>query len=215
METLNSTMFFPWVGDDYSTGGIFKKKILILGEAHYCETPENCGGCKPGARNGCNEFTIDRIREQFSPTGKKHAIYTKLAKLFLNCHESVNNDDKIRFWNSVAYYNYIQTSVSDQARVAPNSEMWNLSKKAFNDVMDYLKPDFLLILSYRLWDNLPGQAGIDWPVGPEIQINDSTEKTWIYKGAHKETLSYVICHPSSSHFNYGYIPIIEKAINLS
>ena len=34
--------FHPYIGSNYSTGGIFKKKILVLGESHYCSEEEAC-----------------------------------------------------------------------------------------------------------------------------------------------------------------------------
>jgi hypothetical protein len=80
--------------------------------------------------------------------------------------------------------------------------------------MDKLEPDLLLILSSRLWNNLPGE-GVDWPAGPIISENSITEKTWYYKGRRKNTLSLVIYHPSSSAFSYSYIPVIKKFLTLS
>lgn len=38
---MNSNIFFqPFVGKDYANGGIFGKRIMILGESHYCD--ESC-----------------------------------------------------------------------------------------------------------------------------------------------------------------------------
>ena len=38
---MNSNVFFqPFVGKDYANGGIFDKRIMILGESHYCD--ESC-----------------------------------------------------------------------------------------------------------------------------------------------------------------------------
>ena len=33
--------FRPWVGEKYHTVGIFGKKILVLGESHYCKEDKN------------------------------------------------------------------------------------------------------------------------------------------------------------------------------
>ena len=40
---MKHVFFKPWVGKDYSTGGIFKKKILVVGESHYCDGCNYCG----------------------------------------------------------------------------------------------------------------------------------------------------------------------------
>jgi hypothetical protein len=217
MNNLNfdSVFFFPWIGTDYNNGGIFKKKILILGESHYCEDPGVCSGCTPGVKDSeCNLLTQKVIKGQFTDGEKKHSIFTKLAKLLLD-KETIEINDKENFWNSVAFYNYVQTSVASGARVAPNDKMFSNSFQSFNEVMDKLDPDFLLIVSCRLWKNLPGRAGIEWPAGPIIEENNIVEKTWYYKGKRKNTLSIVIYHPSSPSFSYEYSSVVRKALSLS
>ena len=35
---MKDNIFFqPFVGKDYANGGIFGKRIMILGESHYCD----------------------------------------------------------------------------------------------------------------------------------------------------------------------------------
>jgi hypothetical protein len=211
---FDSVMFLPWIGKDYANGGVFKKKILILGESHYCEDPNECNGCRPGIKSDCNFLTYNAIKGQFTYGEKKHPIFTKLARL-LTGKEMIDLTDKEDFWNSVSFYNYVQTSVSGKPGVAPTSEMFQMSFQSFNEVMEKLTPDFLLIVSSRLWENLPGREGVEWPAGPIIEENNIVERTWYYKGKTKDTLSIVIYHPSSRSFSYEYIPVVRKALSLS
>ena len=45
---MDKVNFRPWIGADYETGGIFGKKILVLGESHYCIRELSEGGrCFP------------------------------------------------------------------------------------------------------------------------------------------------------------------------
>ena len=37
---MSKIIFKPFVGSRYSNGGIFGKKILVLGESHYCDESE-------------------------------------------------------------------------------------------------------------------------------------------------------------------------------
>lgn len=194
---MKSVMFFPWIGKNYSNGGMFKKKILILGESHY--GAEDCG----------SDFTSAIIEDQLTPGEKRHAIYTKLAKLFVD-RDFLSDEEKKEFWHSVAFYNYTQSSASEP-RESPTDEMWSDSEKPFGEVMENLKPDFLLVCGRRLWGHLPGECGVDWSEGPTIK----GEETWYYKGKISNTLSLVICHPSSSRFSYDSIPIVKKALTLS
>ena len=54
---MNSNIFFqPFVGKDYANGGIFGKRIMILGESHYCdESCTDCGDCQ--LHRECLNFT--------------------------------------------------------------------------------------------------------------------------------------------------------------
>ena len=61
-----SILFEPWVGKDYTTGGVFNKKVLVLGESHYCNDL-NSGKCKKcvkvNMRSECFSQTQDVIEE--------------------------------------------------------------------------------------------------------------------------------------------------------
>lgn len=38
-----NVFFQPYVGKDYTIGGLFGKRIMVLGESHYCD--EGCADC--------------------------------------------------------------------------------------------------------------------------------------------------------------------------
>lgn len=41
---MNDGLFFrPFVGSSYADGGLFGKRIMVLGESHYCD--EGCADC--------------------------------------------------------------------------------------------------------------------------------------------------------------------------
>ena len=51
-----NVFFQPFVGKDYTTGGIFGKRIMVLGESHYCD--EGCTDCGNVANHReCRTFT--------------------------------------------------------------------------------------------------------------------------------------------------------------
>ena len=45
---MSNIFFKPFVGKDYANGGLFGKRIMILGESHYCD--EGCVDCE-----NCNQ----------------------------------------------------------------------------------------------------------------------------------------------------------------
>lgn len=51
-----NVFFQPFVGKDYTTGGIFGKRIMVLGESHYCD--EGCADCgNISSHRECMAFT--------------------------------------------------------------------------------------------------------------------------------------------------------------
>ena len=54
---MSMNVFFqPFVGKDYTTGGIFGKRIMVLGESHYCD--EGCADCgNISSHRECMAFT--------------------------------------------------------------------------------------------------------------------------------------------------------------
>lgn len=57
---MENVFFKPWVGKNYHTGGIFKKKILVVGESHYCG---GCNECGLKYSPECDELTTTGVME--------------------------------------------------------------------------------------------------------------------------------------------------------
>ena len=45
-DIMNNVIFTPWVGKFYQKNGYENKKILILGESHYCHKCKELDGIK-------------------------------------------------------------------------------------------------------------------------------------------------------------------------
>lgn len=131
---MQHVFFKPWVGDNFSEGGLWSKKILILGESHY-QWNKNIPLTE--------DLTIQCIREQIDG-GYTKAFWTNIVITLLNIRPSL--EDKYRCWHSVAFYNYIQCSVGFGPRVRPTPEMWAKSQTAFSEVIDELQPDCIIVL---------------------------------------------------------------------
>jgi hypothetical protein len=58
----NNIFFQPFVGKDYADGGIFGKRIMVLGESHYCDDGcADCGDCR--LHRECMGFTQGVLRD--------------------------------------------------------------------------------------------------------------------------------------------------------
>lgn len=63
----DGVFFRPFVGASYAGGGLFGKRIMVLGESHYCD--EGCADCGNCLRHReCMEFTSGVV-EQYLDRG--------------------------------------------------------------------------------------------------------------------------------------------------
>ena len=186
--------FKPWVGANYQDGGRFGKRILVLGESHY-QWDKNI----PLDREP--NLTRDCVISQISDPGKYEkeslAFWTKIVIAFLN--RSPSDEDKHEFWHSVAFFNTIQESVGFGARVRPTDLMWKNGCLAFGEVVSKYCPEFIAVLGYEHWSNLPEfESG----TGPTITGGDGNkEQTGYYDHRRGRALAFRLMHPSSGRFS--------------
>lgn len=211
MNTSN-IFFLPWVGQRYSQG-INGKKVLILGESHHCDDKKGCSNCDEYILKNeeCIDFTKGVLRSYIGylkgdlDFDKWMNSFTKFANIFKG--EKLSNTDLISFWNSVAFYNYVQKAVSE-ARVSPIREDFDKSFVAFQELINNLNPDLVIIWGLRLWDNLPKNGNFT------KNFNSDIESTYYLENKGEKILCFVICHPSSSRFSYKYSNELAKLIQL-
>jgi len=178
--------FIPWKGENYETG-FAGRHVLVLGESHYCASAEDV---KP-------EMTCEIIRDLFNPDSESEPYkntYTKFAKAMLG-RETLTFADKKTFWNSVAFYNFVQTAMTGP-RLAPSTDDFKCSEGAFFEVMETLRPDLIIVWGSRLYNNLP-RGGMQ---GPDLRAPDGKWiETWKYflkDGSDVPVLP--IMHPSAA-----------------
>lgn len=194
---MSAIFFKPWIGDDYQAGKRFGKRVMILGEAHY-QWEETI--------TPYPELTRTAIRNQIDGV-YTYAFWTRVASAFLGHKPDLT--EKREFWPSVAFYNYIQESAGFGPRIPPTSEMWTKSEPGFAKVLNKHVPQVLIVLGYRLWNNIPDLAGAsDQPI-----IGAPQTQTWRYPLAGGGTcLAYGIRHPSSGFTGGAWQPHILEAI---
>lgn len=66
----NNIFFQPFVGKHYADGGMFGKRIMILGESHYCdEECTDCGDCR--LHRECMGFTQNVLADYLDETNER------------------------------------------------------------------------------------------------------------------------------------------------
>ena len=174
---MKTPFFQPFVGKDYASGGIFGKRIMILGESHYCE--EGCADCgNSGAHRECCAFTNgvvgDYLDEQ-KPRERWMSTFLKFERSLVG-HET-DWSERHRIWQSMMFYNYLQTAMGGPRQAGSDAE-YRLSEEPFFNVLDQLRPQYIIAWGNRLWGQMP--AGQRWQDGDDITIDNYTVYTGSY-----------------------------------
>lgn len=196
---MENVRFLPWVGRYYSKG-IAGKRIIVLGESHYCAS----------VKDAIPELTINIIKDLFDPNSEHEGYkntYTKFERALTG--KPLSFAEKEEIWNSVLFYNYVQVPLSG-ARIAPTSEEFASSETAFFEILEEYQPDYLLVWGQRLYKNLP-RHGYQLP---DLQISaEEGFETWAYALSNCHTVQVLpIIHPSAAFVPEYWHKVIQAFI---
>lgn len=142
----SSVKVHPWVGIHFTSPLHFAYKTIILGESNFT-TPEKFvpSLVQDCVRDDCSSDSQIRDTTGFC------RFSTKIRRIVFGRDEKVGPE---HFWQDVAFYNFVQFLVGDQARVRPTFEMWEQSVPAFIEIIKELKPSRVFVLGKANWQNL-------------------------------------------------------------
>jgi hypothetical protein len=203
---MSANIFFdPWIGVNYGTKeSIFKKKILILGDSHYCDV--NCPNSNTcGERNlheNCTDFTTDGILcyldQEIKTTWKK--TYTTFINSMIGRDSSLKYKEE--FFDSIVFYNYLQVAAGKTAGLTQNYDYTgDKHLRSFYEVLDKFLPDIVICWGTKVWNALPN----DWEYGEAekgkgILINSEIFKDYYcYPYKDKKILLIRVHHPSAGY----------------
>lgn len=194
---MSNIFFKPFVGKNYQTGGIFGKRIMVLGESHYCgDGCADCGNCSTHAE--CADFTKNVMKKYLGPHDWKKWMNTLLRfERSLVGHTTIENEQS-EIWNSVLFYNYLQVAM-DGPRQAGNGAAYQAAVPAFYEVLDTYQPEVIIVWGKRLWYALPGDER--WQEGEPIVTEDGqTVETGFYRLSNGNRAKVMaVYHPSTAY----------------
>lgn len=204
---MEHVFFEPWVGENYATGGIFGKRILVLGESHYCGGCDNCGDIYN--RGECARFTTEKCVKPYL-NGKAERWRATFKKFEQTLVEG-EIDDELRkdIWNSVIFYNYLQVS-KNQPRENCLWDEYRRSDDAFFEVLEKYHPQLIIAWGVsRMYYNMPG--GEKWEAGEEKIVGDYSVRNGYYILPDETKVRIIwIYHPST-----GFSPDWWREVVLS
>ena len=190
---MSKIFFEPWIGNQYHNGGIFKKKILIVGESHYCG---GCDECGLKYNQHCTDLTTTKcIQDYLDPNCEREPW----MKTFLKFERSLVNfetdaEDREKIWNSVAFFNFLQVAMNG-ARESGSPEDYEEGAEAFLEVINDLKPELIIVWGVgKLYYSLPEQS---WEEGETVTVDGYNVLNGYYtlNDGHKSRIFFVY-HPS-------------------
>lgn len=191
---MEKLFFKPWIGENYESGGLFGKKILVIGESHYCDGCDKCGG---DPRNDeCSDFTKNVVLSVINGESSRWSGTFRKFERSLVGHDTTH-EQSVEIWQSLAFYNYLQVAVSGP-REAGDWYDYEKSEAAFYDVLESLQPDVIIVWGVtRMWDNMPSKG---WEKGDEIKIDSYSVKNGWYTLANGHRIRAIwVYHPSTSY----------------
>lgn len=192
---MKHVKFEPWVGMDYSTGGVYNKKVLVLGESHY------------GSGEDSPDDTIGTIEEFVYEYQGEPYQQTFLCFERALAGREIGQNEREQLWKSIMFYNFFQKSTTGP-RTAPNMEAMEESTNAFRELLEHYQPDCIIVWGVRLYDLLPGWDGTE----SQIDIGKEWTRVWNYKINGKIIPAMCVYHPSSPQGkNWTYWHQFHKA----
>lgn len=203
---MSKLFFQPFVGANYANGGLFGKRIMVLGESHYCdEGCADCGDCQ--LHRDCIGFTQNVIRNYLDEACERE----NWMRTFLKFERSLVGmetdwDMKRKIWDSVLFFNYLQVAMGGP-REAGTSGEYSEAAGALFDMMDKYQPEYLIAWGNRLWNKLPGDR---WEDGEDIVVDGYHVATGSYVlGNGKRVRVMAVNHPSVGNSWYYWHRVIQ------
>ena len=196
---MDKVKILPFVGTSYGNNNIFGKSIMVLGESQY-------GQFSPS-------LTRDVVSLYLNPNIEREAWMNTLLKFERSLvNKETSRQDSVIIWNSLLFYNYIQT-VLDDPRTTPTAQMFHDSKDAFFEVLEQYKPELIIVWGKRLWKNLPNE---NWEDGEEIPVDGYSVDNGYYnlKNGHRVR---VVCvyHPSTGYSWDFWYKVLSRFVETS
>ena len=120
------------------------------------------------------------------------------------------NEEDHQIWNSISFYNFVQTAIQLGPRSPYSEEAYKKSLSIFWNVLDNLLPDLVIVWGEKAWNELPSE-GWEWV---DIGIKEDIA-AGRYNDGKSNALFLLIRHPSAG-LGYDIWPnVIKRAIEFA
>jgi Fe2+ or Zn2+ uptake regulation protein len=141
--------FLPWTptADEPRFEGV---RVLLVGES-------NCEEAGLHDADASSDWTRNVVLEWGVHPPTRKMFFANIYAMLTGQPWFLGASDLERFWNSVFFYNYVQTLVPEGSRRRPTRPMWEAAQRGFRDVIERIRPEAVVVLGEDLWQHLPEQ----------------------------------------------------------
>ena len=121
-----------------------------------------CRNCSFEEMEDCSNFTqrivksyIDFRKDIIEKQGWMTKTFYRFDKIFYG-KENVTMEESLKLWNSISFYNFLQTAyIGEASNVSYSDDDYALSTPLFCNVIKELKPNLLIVWGNRAYYHLP------------------------------------------------------------
>lgn len=189
--------FQPWIGTNYQTSN---PKILVIGDSHWCggcHSSKSCGvrGMSINEMEDCRGFTKKLAKKHRDHREGKTKEFRRYMLTYLRfdkmmCGSDVTPEDSVKLWDSIAFYNFVQTAWAKKHEIKYTDEDYLKSNPYALNVIDELNPDVIFVWGHKAYNYLEKE---NWKEG-----TNCTNGSFTTISGHR-VRCMEICHPASSY----------------
>jgi hypothetical protein len=163
----------------------------VMGESHYSDDyPDD----EHLTRTVISDWAFEKYR------GGR--FFTKVLQIIQAC--DADQVDRRSGWGGIAYSNFVQ-ELLPACRRAPSTAQWEDARRRFFGQLAITRPNILLVLGKRLWQQLPWTVGVSIPTIP-LDDRSPAYDAWLYPywvdGNLRFTVALNVIHPSGRGFSW-------------
>lgn len=144
-----------------------EKKILIVGDSHYCNECDRCGvrgDCSIQEMGDCVNLTQAITKKYIGCLSGNSDEWEawmsaryKFDKIMFG-KSDVSMEERIKLWNSICFYNFVQTATASSTRNTEfTDEDYAKSSEMFLPLLEELQPEYVIVWGRRAYNALPSE----------------------------------------------------------
>ena len=162
---------FAWVGSEYRNSKPGTSRLLLVSESFY-DAKGTLTGENP------SQTLVKAMLDETGPDRWKPrpAYYTRVFRIITGkLVGTVSPEERMRFWDRVGFYHFIQKPVGVRPRERPSDQDWTNGKVTFDRVIREAAPSHVIFLGKQLWrcvvaNNLVAEAR-DEPFSGRVTVS--------------------------------------------